>query len=317
MLRFTDQSLREVLDQLQQALAGVRPGESLRFLAPDPDLARGHFAGELFERGALRLRARGLATWVGVAEVLRATLSTPRPAADSFVELALRALDPEASWHARAGDSGLREKYGQGDYMRIDKFEEPSFLTTFAQALRFLDPREDARILAVGAHRGAELAAVDAELSSPRMRFVGIDHCASAIAAARAAHRDPRFQFIEADLAEIGALGLGRFDLVLALNTLHSPGLDGRALLRSLIAEHLEDRAGVLLGFPNCRYLDHETLFGAKVRGYDHAELSLLLKDLSFHKRYLHQHGFRVTVTGKYTVLVTGRRCARTRSPTR
>ena len=60
-----------------------------------------------------------------------------------------------------------------------------------------------------------------------------------------------------------------------------------------------------MLGFPNSRFRDGEVVYGARVRNLREPDLSLLVKDLSFYRRYLHQHGFRTFLGGKYDLLLT------------
>lgn len=136
-----------------------------------------------------------------------------------------------------------------------------------------------------------------------------MDHSASAIEEARARFPDARHRFVVADLNALPE-DLGRFHLVVSVGTLQSPGVDDHALLRKLVQEHLEPRSALLLGFPNSRFRDGEVVYGARVRNLREPDLSLLVKDLSFYRRYLHQHGFRTFLGGKYDLLLTAVRDA-------
>jgi trans-aconitate methyltransferase len=162
-------------------------------------------------------------------------------------------------------------------------------------------------VLDLGVNRGDELAAFAWLPGAPDITFVGVDHSPSALAEARARFPDPRHQFLEADLNALPA-GLGRFSLVVSVGTLQSPGVDDHALLRRLVQEHVEPEATLLLGFPNSRFRDGEVVYGARVRNLREPDLSLLVKDLSFYRRYLHQHGFRTFLGGKYDLLLTATR---------
>jgi len=133
---------------------------------------------------------------------------------------------------------------------------------------------------------------------------VGIDHSASALDTARA--RFPAFRFLEADLGALASLGLGTFDLVISLNTLQSPGVDDRAVLRQVVQHHLAPGGAVILGLPNSRYAGGEIAYGARMKNFRQPELGLLIKDVAFYRKYLQQHGRQVFVTGKHYVLVTG-----------
>ena len=61
----------------------------------------------------------------------------------------------------------------------------------------------------------------------------------------------------------------------------------------------------IILGFPNCRHIDGELKYGAKTKNYSEPELSLLINNISFYKRYLQQHKFKVTISGKYYIFLT------------
>ena len=61
----------------------------------------------------------------------------------------------------------------------------------------------------------------------------------------------------------------------------------------------------LLLSLPNSRYVDGEQLYGARMRNFSQPELSLLVKDLAFYRRYLQQHRRQVFITGKREILVT------------
>lgn len=303
MLRFTDDDLFAVLAALEPRLAALAPGEVLRFLAPDPDRSFAHYDGELIDGR----RHRSLAGWVALAEQLGARLLCPRPAEDGCVRLALRKLDRDASWQTSSALSGDPEKYGvDSGFARVRKFEEPAFVCSFRDALRFVDPAPGARVLAVGCNRGDELDAMVRLMPSHGFVCHGIDHSVSAIDEARRCH--PEMAFDAIDLNDADAMGqLGRFDLVLALNVLHSPSLDGKAVLRRLVAEHLTPAGAVMIGLPNVRYVDHGLCYGARVKGFSEPELSVLVRDAAYYRRYLAQHRFRVMITGQHTVFVAAR----------
>jgi hypothetical protein len=99
---------------------------------------------------------------------------------------------------------------------------------------------------------------------------------------------------------------------VLSMGTLQSPGVDDRALLRHVVQERLSSTGSVILGVPNCRYLDGETIYGARTKNFRQPELSLVIDDIAFYRRYLQQHRRKVYVTGKHTLLVTATPLKRT-----
>lgn len=282
----------------------MRAGErTLRVL--DPDLGRGLHAGETVERDGVSHVHRPWRVWVDVAERLGLRMLTPRRIDDTLVELRFEPLvraAPEAV-------ADVTEKYGAASaFARISKYEEPGFVIDLAEALARVPLPPAPRVLDLGVNTGDELALVLA--LRPELRgaidIVGVDHSASALAAARARFADEKARFVEADLAHLASLDLGRFDLVLSIGTLQSGALDDRALLRDLVQHNLAESGSVILGMPNCRYIDGEIEYGARVVNLLEPELGLLVKDVAFYRKYLQQHHRRVYVTGKHYVLVTG-----------
>jgi hypothetical protein len=72
-----------------------------------------------------------------------------------------------------------------------------------------------------------------------------------------------------------------------------------------VVQQRLSPTGSVILGVPNCRYLDGELLHGARTKNFRQPELSLVIDGIAFYRRYLHQHRRKVYVTGKHTLLVT------------
>lgn len=254
---------------------------------------------------------RPLRVWLDLAERLRLRLCTPRPRPDGTLRLRFELLDAAAQ--IRGGTPGT-EKYGTAsDFARIRKHEDPGFVLDLRDALeRVLATHAGVdsatwRVLYLGCNTGDEIQLVR-ELS-PALRdvqHVGVDHSTTAIAAARARFADEsaHITFHEADLA-VAQPASGRFDLVISIGTLQSGALDDRDLLRRLVQDHLTPRGAVILGIPNCRYVDGEVEYGARMKNFRQPELGLVMKDIAFYRKYLQQHRKQVFVTGKHYVLVT------------
>lgn len=289
---FRHEPLLEVIAHLEHELV-------VRVL--DPDRGRGCFAGERVELDGVTYVHRGFRVWVDLAERLGLRLLAPRLVEPPLVELTFERLADTK--RPPAGDA--TEKYGAGSELaRISKLEDPGFVLDFADALARVRLSPQARILELGVNTGDALALIHA--LAPELRdatFVGIDHSASALAVARA--RFPAAQLHEADLDRLGELGLGRFDLVISIATFQSPGIDDRELLRRVVQDHLGDSGAVILGIPNCRYVDGEVVYGTRMKNFRQPELGLLVKDVAFYRKYLQQHHRQVFVTGKHYVLVT------------
>ncbi len=297
---FRTAPLLEIITSIEAQLAAG--ASSVAFDVLDPDLGRGRYAGEIVTHAGTSYVHRPFRVWVDLAERLGLRLLTPRAAGEPLVQLRFERLDPRA----RVAGAPGTEKYGAGsEFARISKLEDPGFVIDFAEALRRIELPGSPRILDLGVNRGDELSLLIA--LAPALRgatFVGIDHSASALAVARA--RFPDARLFEADLNALPALALGRFDLVVSIGTLQSPGVDDRELLRRIVQDHLAPTGAVIFGFPNCRYRDGETEHGARMKNFRQPELGLLIKDLAFYRKYLQQHDRQVFVTGKHYVLVTG-----------
>ncbi len=272
---------------------------------PDPDLGRGRYAGEVFEHGGQLLVHRSFRTWVDLAERLGLRLLTPRSLAPPFVELRFEALDRATLLRPTA--EHVTERYGAGsEFARIAKAEDPNFVLDLRDAFERVGPAT--RVLDLGVNTGDELGLLR-QLGFASSEIVGIDHSASAIAVARSRFAD--VTLIEADLARLPALGLGRFDLVISIGTLQSPGIDDREVLRRIVQDHLAPSGAVIIGLPNARYVDGEIEHGTRMKNFRQPELGLLVKDVAFYRKYLQQHAMQVFVTGKYELLITGVSSAR------
>ena len=286
-MRFTAEPLLAIIAHLEQhAPCAIE--------VVDPDLARGRYAGELVEECGIAYRHRPFRTWVDLAERAGLRLLTPARLEPPWIELRFERLDPAA--RLRPAHEDPTEKYGAAsEFARVSKLEDPSFVLDFRDALARVGPR--ARVLDLGVNTGDELTMVTAA------EIVGVDHSASALAVAR--QRFPAARFIEADLAALSTLPLGRFDLVISLGTLQSPGIDDREVVRRIVQDHLAPDGAVILGLPNARYVGGELEHGTRMVNYTQPELGALIKDVAFYRKYLQQHGRRVFVTGKYELLVT------------
>lgn len=292
-MMFRHESLLDIIVYLERTLATAER-TSIRVL--DPDRGRGAYAGELVEEHV----HRPFRVWVDLAERLGLRLCTPRAVEAPLVELTFERLDPAA----RLRPSGEpTERYGAASaFARISKHEDPGFVLDLRDALERVHLRPGARVLDLGVNTGDELALLLALCPQLAERdLTGVDHSASAIAVART--RFPAATLIEADLATLTTTA--RHDLVISIGTLQSPGIDDRAVLRTIVQDHLAPGGAVIIGFPNCRYVDGELEWGTRMKNFRQPELGLLVKDIAFYRKYLQQHGRQVFVTGKTYLLVT------------
>lgn len=288
-LTFTHEPLAVILPAVRAALA--ERGE-VALTVPDPDLGVGLYAGEAVPQGL----HRPWQAWADLADLLGAHLLTPERAGEGRVRVRLRAYA-----NTPAPDAG---GYGAGgEWGRVDKLEDPVFLFTLVEALRRVNPPDGGRVLALGVNAGRELDTLPLAFPDRSLDVLGVDLDDSALALARARH--PAATFRALDVNTLPDPSLGRFDFVLALSVLHSPGVEQDAVLRALRREHLTSTGGLIVGFPNARYLDGFLSYGARTRNFARPDLSLLLADVAAARRQLQKHGFKVFVTGKSEVLVT------------
>lgn len=279
-------------------------------LVPDPDEGPGGWPGEPRPDGSARLDLRA---WLDLADAVGARLRTPRPhpprpdvgPGPARLRLRFERLAGEADLHADGGRPADRYA-ADGDFARVRKMALPGFVLPLLDALAFAAPRAPERVLVAGCHRGDELDALaQATPPVPPERVTGVDRQQDALAEARRRH--PRARFVNADLAALPA-ELGRFDLIVAIGVLQSPELDGPAVLRSLVRDHAAPIGGLVMGLPCSRFVDGEVVWGARTRNYAETDLSLVVRDLAGHRRYLHQQGYRTRIGGRYDLLLTARR---------
>ena len=141
--------------------------------------------------------------------------------------------------------------------------------------------------------------------------FVGIDYSSSAIEHAKENFAHSNTEFICHDINKLGELELGRFDLLISIGTLQSSNINFNLTFMDLYQNYLEKGGSIILGFPNCRWIDGEMVYGAKAPNYPFSEMSLVLKDIHFCKKYLQQKKYRVVVTGKDYLFLTARKIGR------
>lgn len=283
------QPLSELLPLLREGLRGVG---AVVLDIPDPDLGLDLYAGERVGESL----HRSWQTWADIAERLNAQLLTPEKLGGGRVRLTLRQLPPVSRG----------EGYSLGsDFQRLDKLEDAWFLDTFTEALGRANLSAGARILSVGVGGGRELDALALVHPQGSFEVVGLDIDAEVLELARQRHAGKGWHF---EAADVNALPerLGRFHLIIALSVLQSRHVNLDIALRGLIKNHLQPSGALIVGLPNCRYAAGEVRYGARMLNFRDPDLSLLLGDVALVRRHLQKHGFRVWVTGKYEVLVTG-----------
>lgn len=303
MKTFTYEPLTEILIWAQENL---KESNIITFIVLNPDIGRGHYAGETITVNANTYLYRSYKAWSDLAELLFCRMMTPKNVCANTVQLTYEKLDLNDSFH-RSSDK--EEKYGtESKFSAIHKNEEPAFLNAYLRALQSVKVGEKKRILNLGINTGDEFDLIRQILTHEEytnIELIGIDHSVSAIQHARKRFDEGNTTFFVHDINDLASLELGKFDLIITIGTLQSPGIDFKLLFMQLVQEYLTRDGALILGFPNCRWMGGEMIYGAKAPNYPYSEMTLLYKDVYYCKKYLQQKKFRVTLTGKDYVFLT------------
>lgn len=301
----------EITRWLKRRFDAAEPGCIAAFEVPDPDRGGSLYAGEKVTVEGREAVHRGYKAWTDLAELLFCRMLTPLKASEETVVLRFAKLDVSDSFHTADVDEKA-EKYGTASrFFAIDKNEEPAFLLAYLKALESVGIENKKRVLNLGINTGDEFALIKETLGKEcykKTELVGVDHSASAIAFARERFSEENVSFHVHDINALDELELGTFDLLVSIGTLQSPGIEFKPFFMSLVQNYLTDDGAIILGFPNCRWMGGEMIYGAKAPNYAYSEMSLLYKDVYFCKKYLQQKRFRVTLTGKGYVFLTATR---------
>ena len=308
----------EILYTLQNILTTIKPKEILEFEVLNPDFATSAYAGTSIIVEDEEYIYRGYKAWIDLAEILQCKMLTPTCQTPAFVTIRFQKLDSEDSFHKSLDVK--EEKYGtSSSFSQIHKNEEPAFLAHYLKALQNVTINKRLRVLNLGVNSGDEFEVIQKYATNfENMELIGIDYSASAINEARqkflaCAVSDSEevplgcgnVTFYTHDINDLMSLNLGTFDLIISIGTLQSSNLEFNPLFMSLVQNYLKKDGAMILGFPNCRWVDGAMVYGAKAKNYSFPEMSLLYKDVVFCKKYLQQKKFRVTITGKEYIFLT------------
>ncbi|MFT7879678.1 MAG: methyltransferase domain-containing protein [Sulfurimonas sp.] len=306
-MKFTKETLQEILSELKQKVASLQPGDVISFDVLDPDEG-GRYAGEKVLREEGEYLYLGYKSWTDLAQLLECKMLTPHSSSYPFITLHFEKLQRDTFHESKEEDK--REKYGTDSlFFNINKMEEPAFLYYYLQALNNVKLEQKKRILNLGVNRGDEFLTIKSHLDSTtykKINLIGVDHSQSAVNYAKTLLPEENVTLYAEDINALDTLDLGTFDLIISIGTLQSPSINFKPFLMDLVQNYLDRKEGALiLGFPNCRWIGGEMLYGAKAPNYAMSELSLLFNDVIFAKKYLQQHKFRVTLTGKEYIFLT------------
>lgn len=306
MLTFSNQTMTQIITLLQNTLQGLDSKEIVQFRVLNPDTASSLYNGNTIMCNGTEYIYRGYKSWIDLAHLLKCRMLTPKVVDTYHIIMSYEKLDAKSSFHRNI--TNKEEKYGKGSiFGQIHKNEESSFIYSYIQALKNVHINKRVRILNLGVNSGDEFEAIKNYAENFNdLELVGIDYCESAIATAKDKFKNtPNISLHVANINELDSLNLGKFDLIISIGTLQSSNLEYNKLLMSIVQNQLKKEGAMILGFPNCRWIDGEMIYGARVKNYPFSEMGLLYKDVIFAKKYLQQKKFRVTVTGKDYIFVT------------
>lgn len=304
MKKITNENMFEIVLYLENELKNFNEVD-IEIL--NPNIKDNIYAGERLQLNNQEFIYRSYKSWSDLAEILFCKLLIIKLDENS-VQIRFQKLNKIDSFHNDVNDE-RNEKYGEDSiFFRINKNEEPSFLYAYMNALKNVKIEEKRNILNLGINKADEFEIIKNLVDKDclnQMNLVGIDYSSSAIEFARNRFPHENFIFYNHDINKLEELNLKKFDLLISIGTLQSSGLNFKLLFMDLIQNYLEDKGSIILGFPNCRWINGEMIYGAKAANYSYSEQSVLYKDVYFCKKYLQQKKYRVTLTGKNYLFLT------------
>lgn len=299
--------MQDIMIWFTEQVDECKAGKCISFETLNPDLGEG-YAGEQPNIEDISYVYRSYKSWIDLAELLMCKMMTPEKSTYPLVKLRFEKLETQSSFHSES-HSLKEEKYGMDSHFsQIKKMEEPAFLYYYSQALQNAKLSQRTRILDLGVNTGDEFSVIKNSLDMhtyENISLVGIDHSKTAITYAESCFPEENVRFYTHDINDLDSLNLERFDLLISIGTLQSPSINFKPFFMSLVQNYLEKDAAVILGFPNSRWIGGEMIYGAKAPNYAMSEMSLLFNDVIFCKKYLQQHKYRVTLTGKQYIFLT------------
>jgi len=302
-MRFSNEPMSVIVFKIKEALGKQ---QKVSFEVLNPDVLIGSYAGSEVEINEKPYIYRGYKAWTDLAELLFCRMLTPVILDEHSVRISFEQLNLEESFHKAASGE---EKYGvESAFFQIHKNEEPAFLLPYQHALKNVKIHNRKRVLDLGVNSGDEFHLIQELLDKDefeQIELVGVDYSASAIDYAKQRFPQNNVNFIEHDINHLDDLDLGKFDLIISIGTFQSPNIDFKPFFMSLVQNYLNKGGAIILGFPNCRWMGGEMIYGAKVPNYSYSEMGMLYSDVIYCKKYLQQKKFRVTLTGKDYVFLT------------
>lgn len=304
MKKITNENMFEIISYLEKEL---KNNDYVSIEILNPSIKDDIYAGEKLIIDNQEFIYRSFKSWSDLAEILFCKLLI-LGLQENKVQIKFRKLNKTESFHNDVNDE-KNEKYGEDStFFRINKNEEPSFLYAYMNALINVKIEEKKEILNLGINKADEFEVIKNLVKQEtlnQMNLVGIDYSSSAIEFSKKRFPSENFTFFNHDINKLEQLNLKKADLIISIGTLQSSGLNFKLLFMDLIQNYLQDKGSIILGFPNCRWINGEMIYGAKAANYSYSEQSVLYKDVYFCKKYLQQKKYRVTLTGKNYLFLT------------
>ena len=304
MKKITNENMFEIISYLEKEL---KNNDYVSIEILNPSIKDDIYAGKKLIIDNQEFIYRSFKSWSDLAEILFCKLLIVG-LQENKVQIKFQKLNKTESFHNDVNDE-KNEKYGEDStFFRINKNEEPSFLYAYMNALINVKIEEKKEILNLGINKADEFEVIKNLLDEEtlnQMNLVGIDYSSSAIEFSKKRFPSENFTFFNHDINKLEQLNLKKADLIISIGTLQSSGLNFKLLFMDLIQNYLQDKGSIILGFPNCRWINGEMIYGAKAANYSYSEQSVLYKDVYFCKKYLQQKKYRVTLTGKNYLFLT------------
>ncbi len=304
MKKFINEEMFEIIQYLENEL---KTDNEISIEVLNPNIKDNVYAGEKIKIEDKEFIYRSYKSWSDLTEILFCKMLVTHLYENTII-LKFQKLNKLDSFHNDLNDE-KNEKYGENStFFRINKNEEPSFLYAYSNALKNVKIEEKRNILNLGINKADEFDVIKKlvdEETLNQMNLVGIDYSKSAIEYSKTKFSEDNFVFYNHDINKLDELNLKKADLLISIGTLQSSSLNFKLLFMDLIQNYLEDKGSIILGFPNCRWINGEMIYGAKAANYSYSEQSVLYKDVYFCKKYLQQKKYRVTLTGKNYLFLT------------
>jgi hypothetical protein len=296
----------EIMNWLDNQLKLIKSKDTIQFEVISPDIDSFLYSGSSILVDNKKYIYRSFKSWVDLSQLYFCKILTPQIASKNTIIITYQKLDLDNSFHKiKTEDKDI--KYGiDSEFTNIIKNEEPSFIYYYKEALKNVNISLRKRVINLGINKADEFETIKSMLSKDEFEnidLVGIDYSQSAIEFAKT--KFPTKIFYQYDINNLDELNLDKFDLLITIGTLQSINSNFKTLFISLVQNLLSTNSALIIGFPNSRWIDTQMIYGAKAPNYSYSELSILYKDVYFCKKYLQQHKYRVTITGKDYIFLT------------